>query len=537
MIRRPFTRLTLLALVLAGLVAGSLVAPAVPTHAASTLRLSRYFAAPGDQVRVIGYGFGAGDDVVVTMDVAVGGNGHQHVQAIGYTDGNGSFSAAFTVPGGAIQGTYTVTARDLHANVSTQNLNVVPRAVVTVNGAVPTIYVLPSHGFYVGGAGFQAGENVTVTGRFPLYSGGTYVATASAHAASNGRFYETFMRVPAGAKQGAASVTATGDTSHRAARANLNVLYRPSITVAPLTVRPGTSITINGRDFVANSTVRLTVIIARNGAPNMTVSRSVAADGSGALSTTLSIPSNARNNHYTVVSTDLTGGFHAYAGFNVSIHPSLVVEPTTVLAGEAVTVNGSSYGTGASVHVFATFAQRGSARRSVSTYVTTGSQGEFSVHIAVPSDSATQHVTVYAQSGNGGAQAGLQVNAKPLPTSTPLPTATPAPTATSVPVHHKKPALDFSFISVWYHTVRQGTYNHIVIRATIHKTLGIWIHVYFPNGKHIDIYTNTDSNGQYGVQFAVPRNAATHSSNRVVITMQLWKGHTTRKDFRSFTLV
>jgi hypothetical protein len=70
-----------------------------------------------------------------------------------------------------------------------------------------------------------------------------------------------------------------------------------------------------------------------------------------------------------------------------------------------------------------------------------------------------------------------------------------------------------------------------------HAKMGIWAHVNFPSGLHFDYYQQTDSHGHWLKRFNVPRNAFNRRSTRAVITLQLWHGNKTRKNFVNFTVL
>lgn len=116
------------------------------------------------------------------------------------------------------------------------------------------------------------------------------------------------------------------------------------------------------------------------------------------------------------------------------------------------------------------------------------------------------------------------------PTNTPVPTPTPRPVV-------RPPSVGFKYISLWYHTVKRGTFDHIDIQARNKVTQGIWVHVYFPSGIHYNYYENTDGLGHWTKEFNIPRNAISRYSNLGVITFQLWRGKSTAKEFLNFTLV
>jgi beta-xylosidase-like protein len=125
----------------------------------------------------------------------------------------------------------------------------------------------------------------------------------------------------------------------------------------------------------------------------------------------------------------------------------------------------------------------------------------------------------------------------PTSTSTPAPTATSTPIPTPTPTPKPKYVLAFKSVSLWYHTVRQGTFNYLDVQANHHQTLGIWVHVLFPNGMHYDYYENTDSSGHWTKQFNVPGGVISRYSNEATVTLQLWHAKSTAKDFVTFTII
>jgi len=129
----------------------------------------------------------------------------------------------------------------------------------------------------------------------------------------------------------------------------------------------------------------------------------------------------------------------------------------------------------------------------------------------------------------------------PTSTGTATGTPTPSPTNTAIPTPTPRPpgpaAPSFQYVSLWYHTVREGTFDHLEVQARPHTTMGIWTHVYFPNGRHLDYYENTNSSGHWTKQYRIPRNVISPYSRQGVITLQLWRGRRTRKNHLTFTLV
>jgi hypothetical protein len=533
-------RITLPAALLAATVLGTALLPASHASAAVSLHLSRSFVAPGDTVTVQGFGFTPGDDVVVGVSLAV--NGHtQRVTNSTTADGSGNFSTQITIPNGTAQAVYTVDARDFHAHVATQRLVVYPLAYVAAGGKVYTVYVIPAHAFYVSGAGFEPAETIDLAASFPLYDGSTNVYNHSVQADSHGNFSEVFVRVPRGAKAGTTSIQATCQASKKSGRDLLRVVYRPYL-LSPGTVRPGTAVPVHGREFVPNSTVHLTITLPRSGIGNVTLSKDTTSDSNGNFDTGIGLPADVLVGRYTVTAVDRVGGFRANASMLVSVKPTIAVQPSALYPGDAVTVSGDNFGSGSYVTISATFPIQGGGTKTVSVTTRAGSRGNYSVHLGVPTSAAAGKVTVTAHSANAAVHAQIQVNQKPSPTATPVPTststATQTPTPTSTPVPKKHHAFGFRYISIWYHVVRAGTWDQLVVQSTLHTQLGIWVHVWFPNlADSIAIYTNTDFSGFWQKRINVPANAITHSSDHVTVTFRLWHGKANIKDFSGFRLV
>jgi len=132
----------------------------------------------------------------------------------------------------------------------------------------------------------------------------------------------------------------------------------------------------------------------------------------------------------------------------------------------------------------------------------------------------------------------------PTSTSTAIPTAAATATATSTPVptntptpKKKNPVVGFKYVSIWYHQVRRGTFEHLEVQAKKSVKHGIWVHVYFPTGIHYDYYTETDDTGHWVKEFNIPSDSVSKYSNEAVVTFQLWKGKTTGKNFATFFVV
>jgi hypothetical protein len=90
---------------------------------------------------------------------------------------------------------------------------------------------------------------------------------------------------------------------------------------------------------------------------------------------------------------------------------------------------------------------------------------------------------------------------------------------------------------VWYHFIRVGTQEVIVVQAKKHVQHGIWLTVRFPSGRYFAYYTNTDRKGFWSTRFTVPANAKSKFTNEAVVTAQLWYRNTTTKSYGTFFVV
>ena len=106
-----------------------------------------------------------------------------------------------------------------------------------------------------------------------------------------------------------------------------------------------------------------------------------------------------------------------------------------------------------------------------------------------------------------------------------------------LPLSAQPKSLTFQWVSLWYHTVRQGTWDYVEIQSGLKTSLGIWVHVIFPSGQHLDYYKNTDQNGHWAIRFSIPKRSVSSHSNAAYIAFQLWHGNQTTQSFLNFTLV
>ena len=508
-----------------------LLRPALPARAAGSVNLPRTTVPQGAAVAVSGSGFSASDTVVICVDAPVSGHG-QRIQTSIVSSSGGSFSTNLNLPRSIDPGTYTLTVKDTHGATATQHLTVLPLITLRVNDGTPVVSVLDRHAFFVDALGFQSGESVRFQAAFPAYSGNTIVETRTATADRTGNVYSVSMYAPAGAKAGQATLIATGQSSNRQASGHISVIYQPFLVLNPASITAGSAVAVTGHGFVSNTGVQVQINVQN-------LSATTTADNNGDFTRWITIPAYTSSGTYTVTATDLTSGIKAYAKLSVSqrpapkptaiptptptpkptptptFHASVKVLPSVTLPNQIVTLTGQGFPANTSVTVRVTIDLRGGGNRYISKFAVTDSNGSFLMTFRVPYKAAPGIYTVTASTSRAEAGDRLQV----LPLS----------------AHPKN--LAFRWISLWYHTVRQGTWDYVILQSTLHTPLGIWVHVIFPNGQHWDFYTNTGRRGRWAVRFSIPRHAANKRSNQAYLTFQLWHGKQTTQFFMAFTLV
>jgi len=92
-------------------------------------------------------------------------------------------------------------------------------------------------------------------------------------------------------------------------------------------------------------------------------------------------------------------------------------------------------------------------------------------------------------------------------------------------------------VSLWYHPVYEGAYDHLVVQGRPHRVLGIWTRIVYPNGTVQAFYEATNGQGYWAKDFQIPRGVVRARSGQSFITFQLWKGSATAKTFDTFVVV
>lgn len=123
------------------------------------------------------------------------------------------------------------------------------------------------------------------------------------------------------------------------------------------------------------------------------------------------------------------------------------------------------------------------------------------------------------------------------PTATPLPPATNTPTPTSTPIPPPPPKASFTSVTVKYKTVRAGTRESLTAHAGFAGKQRIVVAIYYANGLKTAFHAHTNSKGVWSKAFTVPRDTIGRYSGTAVVTFQVFKNHTSARDFLTFTVV
>src|SRR5205823_2413468 len=88
-----------------------------------------------------------------------------------------------------------------------------------------------------------------------------------------------------------------------------------------------------------------------NGSTTYTLSRDVTTDSKGNFTTTFTLPTATHTGSYTATVTGATTGIAAQSHFDVTLKPTVVVKPSNVTPGQAVTVSGGGYSAKAKITI------------------------------------------------------------------------------------------------------------------------------------------------------------------------------------------
>lgn len=397
--------------VLSGLLATALilftfVPAAIPAAAATSIHLSRTSIAAGDSVTVSGYGFRAGESTVVSLNYSSGGTNHR-VQSAVTVLGNGDFTTTLTIPTSITPSTYSVIARDFHADQAATAIHVLPLVMLKGGSTAGTATIQANHAFYVRGSAFGAGQKVTISITFPRYGESSITQTQTVVADTSGNFGDTTFTVPARTTGG--TFTLTGVSAKVTGKAPIHVIYAPHVSLAHATVAPGGTATIIGSGFVANARVAVSINFQRNGRPNETLTQDVTANGSGDFSLAFHTLAGASPASDLVTVRDTVSGATATTHLTLAVHPAITLLQNGVRPGTIVRVTGQDFSAATDVTLTARFPLYGGGSQTVTAVTRSSGSGAISTQFRVPFHAASGTVAVSAKAPNGQASAALRI--------------------------------------------------------------------------------------------------------------------------------
>jgi hypothetical protein len=262
----------------------SLIAPAGPSVA-------------GTSIDVSATGFGANESIGVHWQSATG-----VVLATLSTDGKGSASGKVTIPADAATGSYILVGTGQTSGLTAaKSIGVATAAAASVSLSPAT--GSPRSNVTANGANFGGNEPVDLFWDTSTTSGGNATASGSGGVAVSAQV----PLLPAGAH----TVTLTGRTSGKSATATYTVVQ--GLEVSPTSGGGGTTVTVKGRGWAANASVR----VYWNRSTTRTGTRvcTLTASATGTFTCTFTAP-NSPAGAYPVVG--LAGSATASATFRIT---------------------------------------------------------------------------------------------------------------------------------------------------------------------------------------------------------------------------
>ncbi|MEG9246531.1 choice-of-anchor G family protein [Arthrobacter sp. Soc17.1.1.1] len=321
----------------------------------------------GGSTTVTGTGFAPGETVEVSIP---GVNNGDPISVDVTAAADGGIEAVLVVPSGYPFGGVVVTAKgQVSKTPMTADLAVTYDPAITLDPAI----VVAGDDVTVTGDGFAADETVTVS--IPGANGGARIEV-EVGADAEGTISAT-LPVPADYPAGTVDVTALGGVSETAATADLEVVYRPTVTV-PERIVAGDRIPVTGSGFVPGEIVAVSLPDAA-GTP---ITVEVSADRYGAITATLLVPGNYPAGAADVTATGEVSGVPVTDRLTVVYEPSVTV-PEVVVAGGGIAVDGEGFASGETVVVSIPGANGGAP---IEIRTTADADGGITTTLPVPTD-------------------------------------------------------------------------------------------------------------------------------------------------------
>ncbi|MGH9909018.1 MAG: beta strand repeat-containing protein, partial [Nitrososphaerales archaeon] len=350
-----------------------------------TITLSTNAGNRGASVTVTGSNFNPNSAVTVKFD----NNPTTTNPASVTTATSGSFTATVTIPLTASTGTHTITATDASGRMGLVTFTVAAGGVITLS---PTTGISGTE-VTVTGSNFTANTRVTI--KFETILVATTPATVIT--GTSGGFLAKFD-IPAGVTGGVHTVFAT-DEAGKIATATFTVQGTggESITISPTSGSVGTTVTVTGSNFVANTAVT----IKFDGNAITTNPATVTTTSTGTFTATITIPNIVAGSHTVAVTV---GSKTATATFTISQSQStsITISPSSGTVGTSITVTGSGFSPTKGVTI--------NLDGSLVATSTTSSTGTFNALFTILATVTAGSHTVTANDGANTASATLSIS-------------------------------------------------------------------------------------------------------------------------------
>lgn len=339
------------------------------TVVATSITLSPTSGVAGSTTTVTGTGFVSGATITIKIDSTTLTTTPASIVA----SSSGGFSASITIPSTTSSGDHTISASDTTGKTATATFSVLVSGTITLSPNVG------NSGASVTVTGSNFNTNSAVTIKFDSTALTTNPATVTT--TSSGTFTAT-ITIPVTASAGSHTITAT-DASGRIGSATFTVAAGGVITLSPTSGDSGTSITVTGSNFTANTRVTIkfgTILVA-------TTPSTVITGTSGGFLAKFDVPAGVAGGSHTIVATDDTGKIGA-ATFTVQgSGESVTLSPASGSVGTTVTVTGSNFVSNTAV----TIKFDGNTLTTNPATITTTSTGTFTATITIPNSVAGSH--------------------------------------------------------------------------------------------------------------------------------------------------
>ena len=309
-------------------------------------------------------------------------------------------AAASTATATAVPATDTATATPQATATMTPTATAVPAPKLTVSPDTAA----PGGQVSVSGSGFESNEIVDIT------IGGSASPLASPHADSSGVLASTPITIPFSTQPGSVAITATGQTSKRAAMSTITVnQVSATLVVSPTTTNRGGLVTITGTNFAANEPITISV----EGV--ITPLATLTATAQGAITSTgVAVPYFVPTGAHTLQAAGGISKRTATASLTVAaLTPALTLSASSASPGNTLTITGTGFGRQEQV----TLSLNGAALSTTPSVITTTASGGFTATLTVPSSILRGSNTISAI-GNESRVSAVATLTGNLPTAT-----------------------------------------------------------------------------------------------------------------------